>query len=315
MFDYNELADQELAARLQAREGRIRASLGKSVYAIAEAGRELQEAKGETPHGLFEKWVWECFGIPTRSARKLMAVARLLDTYFPEDDQIKELAADRTALYALTEKRLPEEARIEAIRRMGDGLFLTTRVVSAIAEAVEQTAETVELLERATPEVTALALRHQVSPSVIPALTRLQKQHPDEFSDLEASGCIVGPDGDQIPLEDASERDIEEYAYHNRLEDRFQRQAADVDWDNWDVPPAAKTPREGLVAVWSPAEEDFQRIYEQGGRILFVVAAFGDPLVSDGRAKLPVSRMNGTVPPWIPRVLQVVQGQPEGDDL
>jgi hypothetical protein len=108
---------------LSARADRIRRYL---TSAAIEAGKELIEARKECPPGLWVKWLEVEFGWSERTAYNLINVAEALATV-ANDVEIKELPIDVSALYALSNRDVPQKVRDDVIERARSGERITRK--------------------------------------------------------------------------------------------------------------------------------------------------------------------------------------------
>lgn len=200
---------------LQTRADNIRRCLARSIQAIAAAGLELIEAEKECRHGEWENFCRVMVGISPSTALRYRKVTEMLLEYVPVS-QLENLQAEPSALYALINGQLPDEARHKAIDYLLAGQFLTGAIVSGMVKEVERKMEQVELLQYVqNPEVTELVLRHDVDPDIIPGLTRLDSE---SIQALAASGAIEDLEGNSLPLTDVTVRDMTYYEDKNHLE-------------------------------------------------------------------------------------------------
>jgi hypothetical protein len=108
---------------LSARAERIR---GYLTTAAVEIGKELFEARKECPPNRWMVWLRQEFNWSEETARKLIMVAKA----FPSSgngDEIKGLPIDITALYALSERDVPQKVRDDVIERARSGERITRK--------------------------------------------------------------------------------------------------------------------------------------------------------------------------------------------
>jgi len=203
---------------------KIRNALGASVQNAIVAGLELDKAKSKIPHGEWEKWLHKELGMNPRTARRFIRSSKKIQEYISDAD-VGNLLGSKSALYMLSEKNVPEEAMEQAVETMKGGTYLTMNLAEGIIQAIENAGKTARYLDLVSDRVGAMATFHKVDPEVIPALSRLERQMPDVFDEVEASGCIYDTDGGAIPLEDVNKRDIIDYVEHNRFESKMQKHA------------------------------------------------------------------------------------------
>ena len=201
---------------------KIRAALGASVQNAIIAGLELSEAKSKIPHGEWGDWLRLELGMNPRTARRFIRSSKKIQEYVADAD-VGNLLGSKSALYKLAEKNVPPEAMEQAVETMRGGTYLTMGLAEGIIRAVEDAGQTARYLDLVSDRVANISTFHGVDPEVIPALSRLERQMPEIFDEVEASGCIYDTDGEAIPLEDANKRDIIDYVEHNRFESKMQK--------------------------------------------------------------------------------------------
>jgi Protein of unknown function (DUF3102) len=123
-FDYS-VFDQDTTAFLQETEDKI---VGRTQRYIKDTGRDLLEAKKRIGHGNFVDWIRARFDMSEDTAQNLMNVARNFGE-IPNGS----FFADR-ALYLLSRKSTPEDARQEAKDRAMSGEAITLEVAKEIVE-------------------------------------------------------------------------------------------------------------------------------------------------------------------------------------
>ena len=202
----------------------IRTALGASVQNAIVAGLELEEAKSKIPHGQWGNWLHKELGMNPRTARRFIRSAIRVKKYLPSGD-VGKLLGSKSALYRLSEKNVPEEAMEQAVETMQGGTYLTMNLAEGIIRAIEDAGQTAKYLDVVNDRVGAVATFHKVDPEVIPALSRIQREMPDTFDEIEASGCVYDVEGEPIPLEDANKRDVEDYVAHSRFETKMRKNA------------------------------------------------------------------------------------------
>ena len=123
-FDYS-VFDQDTTTFLQETEDKI---VGRTQRWIKDTGKDLLEAKMRIGHGHFVDWIRARFDMSEDTAQNLMNVARNFGE-IPNGS----VFADR-ALYLLSRKSTPEDARQEAKDRAVSGEEITFVVATEIVE-------------------------------------------------------------------------------------------------------------------------------------------------------------------------------------
>ena len=221
----NILTAAELETWLAEKASAIRQHLHQSILSIVQAGMHLAEVKASLSHGQWLPWLEAEFHFSARTAERLISVYEMVQEHSPGD--IEHIS--QTALYALAQSNTPTEVRQDLLHRnvTGDrsehtGLFLTRSIVNGVTDAFVNFMESVDDLRRANDRVFGLAIAYDVSPNVVPMLSRIEAELPAVFAEIEASGTIENYDGESIPISEANPRDFAAFIDHNRFE-RQQR--------------------------------------------------------------------------------------------
>jgi hypothetical protein len=98
-------------------------------------------------------------------------------------------------------------------------------IAEGIIKAVEDAGKTAKYLDLVSDRVANISTFHRVDPDIIPALTRIEKQLPEVFDEIEAAGCVYDAEGDPVPLAEANKRDVVDYIEHTRFETKMRKRA------------------------------------------------------------------------------------------
>jgi len=295
----------------------IREGLTEAVRGICRVGRALIRVKESPsiPHGRYIEWLQANFVQSERTAQRYMSVSRMIDNIEP-DIQIN---AEPTALYLLAGRNTPEEARVIALEQMRDGTFLTQAIVSGIVRDIDESARRTYYVAQASPEVGELALRLQIAPDVIPVLDRLHSTYPDVYEELAESGYVEDVRGNQIPLSEANERDVEDYVTQVRFETYMQDLAtrqldnAEMHGDVLVVTGTSDMLYEAdtdlgtiptIAGIWCQTADDLSRLeaamVEKGGKALMVLVGFQNPMIKmRGDRRVRASVADSEIPDWL----------------
>lgn len=200
----------------------VRSRLNSAVKDMLLAGTILLDVKDEIDHGEWETWVEEQVGLPIRTAQTFMQAARLWVGLIGDDWLSHDILASHTAIYALARGDVPDEAKQKALQVMEQRVYLTESMVKGFIDGAKRAAQTEQLLEHASPEVASLARKYEVDPEIIPTLTILQNEAPETFEEIVATGTVLCGD-EQVPLNKANRRDVEDSQAETRFETRMQK--------------------------------------------------------------------------------------------
>ena len=125
---YNQYSsiDEQHRQRVQDVAVDIHGKLKRTVQDMIEIGEQLIEVKQYFPHGKFEEWLNEEFGLSIRSARNFMISAK---HYADKSAIIADL--DVTTVYLLAAPSTPKEARAEVDAMLRMNLVPTYAEVSS----------------------------------------------------------------------------------------------------------------------------------------------------------------------------------------
>ena len=115
-FTYSDLPAL-VAAEVEAATTRIKDRLTRQVKDIIETGRDLIEVKSKLPHGQFERWLAQEFGMTDRSARRFMQAANWAEG---KSDTVSVLTP--TTVYLLSAKSTPDIVHEQVVERIAMGL-------------------------------------------------------------------------------------------------------------------------------------------------------------------------------------------------
>jgi hypothetical protein len=124
-YDYKAL-DKDTRRIVQEHTAAIHHRAKRIAQDVWEIGKSLLDVKERLPYGSFGKWLKSEFGWSEDTAGRFMNVAKR----FPHFPQNAEFALQ--AMYLLSEKKAPEEARQEAISRAEQGEKITPELAKEL---------------------------------------------------------------------------------------------------------------------------------------------------------------------------------------
>lgn len=272
---------------------KVRNGIGKSLQGIIEAGQGLIEAKEIVPYGEWENWLGAEFNMSESTARRYMKVSTLLE------DEIVQ--ADVSAIYEIAGK--PDELQRICLW-IARNSYLSNAIATAVTSVVENALDREGLLEGLSEDVIALVTTHDIKPEIIPALTQLRVQYPNEFESIKESGALW-VDEESIPLPEANARDFARLQSNLRSQAFLEGMTLNHTSEGYFVVSGANLtdlPNDCIVGLWV-TEGNFQELLnglaDRQGRPIVLMAAIGDPLIHSGSVMIPVSKLNGTPPQWV----------------
>lgn len=136
-FDYSGW-DKSLAEECREAADRIRRRLKRSAEDIIEIGQDLLRIKNRLDHGKWERWIEQEFGLTSRTANKMIAVAKR----FGDRSELNSVLTflQPVCLYELITQDTPPEA-IEEVLKKSEKKVLTLKEVKQIKKKAQTALE------------------------------------------------------------------------------------------------------------------------------------------------------------------------------
>jgi N6-adenosine-specific RNA methylase IME4 len=231
LFDYTSL-DIETRVVVQQRTSEIKTLMRRTAQDIIDIGGKLSDVKERLGHGNYREWLGSEFAWSERTAQQFMNVFHQF-----KSANFADLDIPPSALYLLAAPSTPEPVRQEFIERAQAGASVGYSEVRDLKKAFEAAPaalkkklldgelspkaalDLTEALVDAPEAVRDIVLEHPpAEAAVIPVLTRLYEQKRETFDVIATTGALDGA----IPLEKATERDMEHHLEQAALEHKMR---------------------------------------------------------------------------------------------